>query len=200
MGQRDPRIDAHIDRAAGFARPILAHLREVVHAACPECEETLKWGAPSFTYRGRILCGMAAFKQHAAFGLWQGAAIAGKEGAAGEGMGQFGRLARVADLPGKRELTRYLRQGMQLIEEGVTRPSTRRAEARPAEVPQDFAAALRRHAEARTTFESFPSSARRDYIEWITQAKRAETRAKRLAQTLEWLAEGKRRNWKYEKC
>lgn len=110
MGQRDPRIDAYIAKSAEFARPILSHLRELVHAACPECEETLKWSAPSFAYRGRILCGMAAFKRHAAFGLWQGAKVVGREGVSRGAMGQFGRLARLDDLPGKRELTGYLRR------------------------------------------------------------------------------------------
>lgn len=199
MGQRDPRIDAYIANAAAFAQPILAHLREVVHLACPECEETLKWSAPSFTYRGKILCGMAAFKQHAAFGLWQGAAIAAQGGEGG--MGHFGRLARVADLPGKRELTRLLREGMALIDAGPVRQAARRGEPRPpAEVPGDLLAALRSQAAARATFDAFPPSARRDYIEWITDAKREETRAKRVAQAVAWMAEGKRRNWKYEKC
>lgn len=207
MGQRDPRIDAYIDGAAGFARPILVHLRELVHAACPDCVETLKWSAPSFTYRGKILCGMAAFRQHAAFGLWQGDRIVGREsdGAGSSGsdkaetaMGQFGRLKRVADLPGKRVLTGYLREAMQLIDGGVTRSPGRSAPRPPAEVPADLAAALRAHAGARKTFAEFPPGCRREYIEWITEAKREATRAKRVAQTIEWLAEGKRRNWKYE--
>lgn len=205
MGQRDPRIDAYIAGAAGFARPILEHLREVVHAACPDCEETLKWSAPSFLYRGRILCGMAAFKQHAAFGLWQGAKIVGEGKGDGEAMSQFGRLGRVADLPGKRELGAYLRQGMALIDQGATRMRTpARPETAtprpPTEVPGDLAAALQENAKARAAFDAFPPGCRREYIEWITQAKREETRAKRLAQAIEWIAQGKRRNWKYESC
>ncbi|QNP40609.1 YdeI/OmpD-associated family protein [Lysobacter solisilvae (ex Woo and Kim 2020)] len=202
MGQRDPRIDAYIASAAGFAQPILTHLRGLVHAACPDCEETLKWSAPSFTYRGKILCGMAAFKQHATFGLWQGAAIVAGDGSRrDEAMGQFGRLTRVADLPGKRELVAYLRQGMQLIDAGATRtPARNTAPKPPVEAPDDLLAALRGNARARATFEAFPPSCQREYVEWITEAKREATRASRLAQTIEWLAEGKRRNWKYEKC
>jgi uncharacterized protein YdeI (YjbR/CyaY-like superfamily) len=200
MGQRDPRIDAYIAGAAAFAQPILAHLREVVHAACPDCEETLKWSAPSFTYRGRILCGMAAFKQHAAFGLWQGGAIVGGE-RRDAAMGQFGRLTRIADLPGKRELVAYLRQGMQLIDAGAKRAPIRESRPKPPlEVPDDLVAALRGNARARATFDAFPPGSRREYVEWITEAKREATRANRLAQAVEWLAEGKRRNWKYEKC
>ncbi|GAB3356067.1 YdeI/OmpD-associated family protein [Lysobacter tyrosinilyticus] len=202
MGQRDPRIDAYIARSAEFARPILGHLRELVHAACPECEETLKWSAPSFTYRGKILCGMAAFKQHATFGFWQGAMVMGGDGKKlDDAMGQFGRLTRVADLPGKRELTGYLRQAMRLIEEGVKRPATKDSKPKPAaEVPDDLGAALKKNAKARATFDAFPPSCKREYIEWIIEAKREETRSRRLEQTIEWLVEGKRRNWKYESC
>ena len=200
MDQRDPRIDAYIAGAADFARPVLAHIREVVHAACPDCEETLKWSAPGFTYRGRILAGMAAFKQHATFGLWHGAGIV-DEGSrrTGEAMGQFGRLTRVADLPGRRELAGYIRQAMKLIDEGAKRPSARAGTPRPpAEVPGDLAAALQADAKARATFDSFPPGSRREYIEWITDARRGETRARRLSQAIEWMSEGKRRNWKYE--
>ncbi|KQY52367.1 YdeI/OmpD-associated family protein [Lysobacter sp. Root494] len=199
MGHRDPRIDAYIARAAEFARPILVRLREVVHVACPECEETLKWGMPAFTHRGRILCGMAAFKQHATFNLWQGAMIVGKDGRAlDDAMGQFGRLTKPGDLPGKRELAGYIREAVKLIDAGVKRPAARRAPGPPAEVPDDLAAALGKNAKARATFDAFPPSSRRDYIEWITEAKRVETRVRRLAQAIEWMAEGKRRNWKYE--
>ena len=202
MGLRDPRVDAYIAKSAEFARPVLSHLREMVHTACPECEETLKWSAPSFTYRGKILCGMAAFKQHATFGLWQGAMVLGPEGRSlDDAMGQFGRLTKVADLPGKPELGGYIKQAMKLIDDGVKRPPTRDSKPKPpAETPDDLAAALKKNAKARVAFEAFPPSARREYIEWITEARREDTRQKRLAQTVEWLGEGKRRNWKYENC
>lgn len=202
MAEQDPRIDAYIAKSAEFARPILTHLRVVVHAACPEVVETLKWGAPSFTYRGKILCSMAAFKQHAAFGFWQGAQIVGGDDSAGEGMGQFGRLTRVSELPGKRELAGHIRQAMKLIDGGVTRtPAKATKGPKPAlDVPPDLAAALARNAKAHATFEGFAPSYRRDYIEWITEAKREDTRKRRLEQTVEWLAEGKPRNWKYMNC
>jgi uncharacterized protein YdeI (YjbR/CyaY-like superfamily) len=200
MGQRDPRIDAYIASSAEFARPILLHLREVVHAACPDCEETMKWSAPSFTYRGSILCGMAAFKQHATLRLWQGAMVVGSDGRE-DAMGQFDRLTGVPDLPGKRELGGYLRQAMKLIEDGVKRPANRDARPKaPVEVPDDLVAALKKNARALATFDAFPPSCRREYVEWITEAKREETRARRLEQAVEWMAEGKRRNWKYENC
>jgi len=180
MGQRDPRIDAYIARSAEFARPILSHLREVVHAACPECEEMLKWSAPSFTYRGKILCGMAAFKQHATFGLWQRAMVLGPDGKRlDDAMGQFGRLTKVADLPGKRELAGYLKQAMQLIEDGAKRPSIKDSKPKPpAEVPNDLVVALKKNAKARATFDAFPPSCcKREYIEWISEAKREEPAA-----------------------
>ncbi|KRD39494.1 hypothetical protein ASE35_03845 [Lysobacter sp. Root916] len=199
MPQHDPRIDAYIAQAAEFARPILEQVRGVVHKACPEVEETLKWGMPSFVYHGRILCGMAAFKQHASFGFWQGAHIVGPDGRKGEeGMGQFGRLTRLADLPGKRELGGYVQQAMALIDAGVKRPTTKSAQPKPPlAVPEDLAAALKKNAPARKTFEAFPPSHRREYVEWIVEAKREATRLKRVQQAVEWLAEGKHRNWKY---
>lgn len=199
MTAADRRIDAYIAQAAPFAQPILQHLRALVRAACPEVEETLKWGMPSFLYRGKILCAMAAFKQHATFGFWHGAQVVGAAQAAGsDAMGQFGRLTRVADLPGKRELTRLVKQAMALIESGATRPATRTAERKPpARTPDDLAAALRKNAKARATFEAFPPSQKREYVEWIEAAKREATRHARLIQAVEWMAQGKVRNWKY---
>jgi len=197
MPANDPRIDAYIARSEAFARPLLTHLRAVVHAGCPEVEETLKWGMPSFTYRGKILCGMAAFKQHVGFGFWQGEQIEGAPRSE-QGMGQFGRITRLPDLPGKRELTGFIKQAMALIDSGSKRPVAKAATARPPlEVPDDLAAALKKNAKARAHFEAFPPSYRRDYIVWITEAKREDTRQRRLAQTIEWVAEGKSRNWKY---
>ena len=199
MPQHDPRIDAYIAKSADFAKPILGHLRELVHAACPEVEETLKWSAPAFLYKGRILCGMAAFKQHAAFNLWHGELVRGRDGS--EGMGQFGKLTKVADLPGKRDMTGYLRQAMQLIDDGVTaRPAKTAEKKSPAAVPDDLAAALKNNRKAQATFDAFPPGQQREYIDWLTGAKREETRVRRLAQAVEWMADGKRRNWKYEGC
>ncbi|MBD9467927.1 YdeI/OmpD-associated family protein [Pseudoxanthomonas sp. PXM01] len=199
MSAHDPRVDAYIAKAAPFARPLLEHLRAVVHAACPSVQEDIKWSMPSFQYGGRILCQMAAFKQHASFGFWQHAAVT--EGKARDGMGSLGRLATIKDVPSKRELTALLRKAMALIDEGATSTAMR---AKPApraalEVPADLRDALAGNPGAKAAFDSFSASARRDYIEWITGAKREDTRARRLAQAVEWLAEGKMRNWKYAK-
>ena len=199
MGTRDPRIDAYIARSADFAQPILTHLREVVHAACPEVEETLKWSAPTFMYHG-ILCGMAAFKQHCTFAFWKGTLIVDGDGRrADEAMGQFGRITSLADLPSDRVLAGYIKKAMRLNEDGVKRAPKRPRPKKPLRVPAYLIAALKKNKKAHAAFESFPPSHKREYVEWITEAKREETRAKRLEQAIAWIAEGKSRNWKYEK-
>ena len=197
---RDPRIDAYIQRAAPFARPILAHARALVHQACPQVEETIKWGMPTFVHAGGILCGMAAFKQHASFGFWKHALVVG-EGEPRDGMGSYGKMLSLDDFPAKKIVLAHIRKAMKLNEDGVKMPAARKAASKlPPEMPEDLVAALNRDKAAKATFDAFPPSCRREYIEWIVEAKREETRAKRLAQTVEWLAEGKRRNWKYENC
>ncbi|MDW2980915.1 MAG: YdeI/OmpD-associated family protein [Rhodanobacter sp.] len=200
MATHDPRIDAYIAKSAEFARPILDHLRARVHAACPEVEEGIKWSMPFFSYKGAPMCMMAAFKQHCSFGFWLSKEVTG--GSSEDGMGQFGKLATLKDLPSDRQLAAQLKKAMALNEAGVKKARPKAA-AKPAPtLPHDLAALLakRQHAAARKSWDSFPPGARREYVEWIGEAKTDATRQKRLATTLEWLAEGKRRNWKYEKC
>lgn len=200
MPARDPRLDTYIAAAAPFARPILKHLRSLVHEACPGVQETIKWGMPSFEFRG-LLCGMAAFKAHATFFLAKGQLILGEgEGRRGEAMGHYGRITSLADLPAKRTILSHVREGARLNAAGV---KVARSAARPARrpaVPADLKAALAKSAAARRTFEALPPGQQREYVDWIAGAKRETTRASRLAQAVEWLAEGKRRNWKYESC
>jgi uncharacterized protein YdeI (YjbR/CyaY-like superfamily) len=198
MGTRDPRIDAYIARQADFARPILTHLRDVVHAACPDVEEALKWSAPFFMYHGP-LCNMAAFKQHCSFGFWKGALVVGRgSGEDDRAAGQFGRITSVKDLPSKKEITAYIRKAMKLNEAGVTVPKATRS--RPAlPVPPELTAALAKNRIAREVFEAFSPSHKRDYSEWIADAKRDETKAARVKQAVEWMADGKPRHWKYQK-
>jgi uncharacterized protein YdeI (YjbR/CyaY-like superfamily) len=196
---RDDRIDAYIARQADFARPILEWLRAMVHAACPDVEETLKWSAPAFMYKGKQLAMMAAFKAHATFGFWHGKLVVGEGQAQQNAMGQFGRLASVADLPEEEVFVALVRKAMGLIDAGVK--PVRDKTARPVlQTPDDLRAALDANAAAAATFDGFPPGARRDYVEWVVDAKRPETRAKRIAQAVEWMAEGKKRNWKYESC
>jgi uncharacterized protein YdeI (YjbR/CyaY-like superfamily) len=196
---RDPRIDAYIARQADFARPILEHIRRVLHEAGPELDEAIKWSMPHFTYKGRLFAGMAAFKAHATFGLWQAGAVMGETGSEREAMGQFGRLTSVEDLPPEEELKALVRRAAALADEGPA-PRPKKPPKGDLPAPDDLNAALDANRGARATFDGFPPSARRDYVEWVVGAKRPETRAKRIAQSVEWLAEGKRRNWKYENC
>lgn len=198
MASIDPRIDSYIEGKADFARPILRHLRAAVHRACPDVEETIRWSMPSFGYKGQILCQMAAFKAHAAFGFWRSKDVTGKD--ASDGMGEFGKLASVADLPGDAALDALIGKAMALIDSGTKAPRPVKHARPELTMPADFAAALAANGAAQAAYDRFPPGARRDYLEWIIEAKRPETRASRIAQAVEWIAEGKRRNWKYEKC
>ncbi|MDB5720558.1 MAG: hypothetical protein JWP15_1176 [Alphaproteobacteria bacterium] len=197
---QDPRIDAYIAAKPDFARPILQYLREAIHAACPEVEETIKWGMPNFTYKGQILANMAAFKAHAAFGFWRSSEVVGKTGAEHDAMGQFGRIESLDDLPDAATLGGLIRKAAAVLDAGRA-PRKPKNPPKPApETPDDLRAALVSSPAASATFDSFPPSCRREYVEWVVEAKRPETRAKRVAQAVEWMAEGKRRNWKYENC
>ncbi|MCT2558131.1 YdeI/OmpD-associated family protein [Tsuneonella sp. YG55] len=190
----DPRVDAYIANAAPFARPILSHLRTLVHRLVPDAGETIKWGMPCFTYREKNLAGMAAFKAHASFGIHG-------DGTAPEGMGQFGKLTKAEDLPPETEVKERLTAACARIETTGTaiRKAVGRKSPRPElAVPEDLAAAL--SPAARATLDGFAPSHRREYLEWILEAKRPDTRARRIAQSAEWLAEGKKRHWKYEGC
>ncbi len=198
MGSRDPRVDAYVERAADFAKPILRHLREVVHAACPDAVETIKWGHPQFDYKGPF-CGMAAFKAHAAFGFWKHALLVPDEAKAKEAYGTFGRLTAVGDLPSKAVLTRYVKQAMELNDQGIRVVRQKTGPRKPVRTPKELTAALATNPKARATWEAFSPSHRREYAAWISEAKGADTRQRRLDTTMAWLAEGKSRNWKYER-
>ncbi len=196
MGKKDPRVDDYIARSAEFAQPILERLRAIVHEACPEVEETLKWSMPAFVYHG-ILCGMASHKHHCTFGFWKGSMVTGDDARATEAMGQFGRITKLSDLPAKRVISIYVKKAMKLNEQGVRVPTPPKRTKAKVVVPADLRDALEKNRKAKAAFEAFSPSHRREYIEWITEAKRDETRKRRLATTLEWLAEGKPRHWKY---
>ena len=199
MTVHDPRIDAYIARQAEFARPILDHLRAAVHAVCTEAEEALKWGMPAFMYKGEILASMAAFKAHATFGFWRGNQVMGDAAQKLDAMGQFGRLRSIADLPEPDRLKELIEKAMSLTDTGV-KPVRNKAAKSDFSVPEDLETALRGNSGASAGFAAFPPSCRREYVDWVSEAKRPETRAKRIKQAVEWIAEGKRRNWKYEKC
>jgi uncharacterized protein YdeI (YjbR/CyaY-like superfamily) len=205
----DARVDAYIAKSAPFAQPILWHLRTLVHKACPEVEETIKWSMPFYVYKGVILGNMAAFKAHCSFGLWgSGMSEAiGKTGErATEGMGTFGRLESLKDLPADKVMLGYLKHAVELVASGKRtksiegRKTGTKPAAKPVEVPAELTAALKKNKAARKTFEAFSPSCKREYVDWIVEAKREETKLKRVAQAVEWMAEGKQRNWKYQDC
>jgi len=197
MARKDPRVDAYIAKAQPFAQPILKYIRKVIHAGCPDVEETMKWSTPHFGCKGMI-CGMAAFKEHVRFGFWKGELL----GLAGDasGMKQFGLITSVDDLPSETRLVSLVKKAAQLNERGVKAPrAAKPARSKVVDVPGYVLDALKTDTKARAAFEGFSPSHRREYLEWITEAKRPETRERRLETMLEWLREGKPRNWKYEK-
>ena len=199
MGKRDPRVDAYIGKSADFAKPILEHLRDVVHAACPQVEETMKWSFPHFMHHG-MLCGMAAFKEHAIFGFWKGPLVLGSRAEEAGASGAFRtRLTKVSDLGSKKTMAADIRKAMALNDAGVTIKKAPKAAAKPIAVPTDLAAALAKNKKAKAAFDGFPPSHKREYVEWITEAKREETRSRRLETAIAQMAEGKPHNWKYMK-
>ena len=196
---RDPRIDAYIERAAPFAQPILDHVRQRVHAAAPEAEETMKWSTPTFTIDGKILLGMAAFKAHAALNFWRGQELRGGD-ANSDAMGQFGRLTSLDELPSDAELDALIREGAVLARAAPVPRKVKHEPKPPAEVHPEFSAALADNPKAKEVLDNFPPSARREYLDWIAEAKQDKTRSKRIVDAIEWLNDGKRRHWKYENC
>jgi uncharacterized protein YdeI (YjbR/CyaY-like superfamily) len=204
--RRDRRVDAYIERAAPFAQPVLTHLRKLMHQACPRVTETVKWGMPFFQQQGVILGHMAAFKQHCAFGFWgsEMKKVLAKDGLeSSDAMGSLGRITGVKDLPTDRALLSYMRQAADFVESGERTKSIDRkpkAAKRSVHVPGELAAALKENKVAAKAFELFSPSCRREYAEWIAEAKRAETKEKRVAQAMQWIAQGKSLNWKYENC
>ncbi len=200
----DPRVDAYIAKAPAFAQPILTHLREVIRTACPDAVETMKWSTPFFDHHGPM-CALAAFKAHCAFRFWKGDLVLPPGASAPGGTGQFDHITSVTDLPSKKVLVALVKQAAALNEAGVAagwmekRQTTKAARASaPVDVPDDLAAALRKNRKARATFDAFSPSQRREYTTWIAEAKREDTRLRRVATAIEQLADGKTRNWKYE--
>ncbi len=202
----NPKVDAYIAKSQPFAQPILTHIREFVHKACPEVEEAIKWSMPFFTLRGVILGHMAAFKQHCAIGLW-GPEMNAILNAAGlhseDGMGSLGKITSLKDLPPDKQLLGYYRHAANLILNGERTKSlqrTKKSVKPPPEISAELTAALKKNKTAAKVFADFSPSCQREYADWINEAKRPETKEKRITQAIEWIAEGKQRNWKYQNC
>ena len=197
MGKRDPRVDAYIAKSADFARPILSHVRSLIHEACPDAVETMKWSVPHYEHKG-ILCGVAAFKQHCNIILWKGALIAG--GGGRDEKGQIRNITSLEDLPDDATMKHLIQEAARLNEQGVKAdPRRRNTVKKPVALPVELRKALKRNRRAATAFEKFPPSHKREYAEWIAEAKGADTRQRRAENAIEWIAEGKSRNWKYER-
>ncbi|MDX2045195.1 MAG: YdeI/OmpD-associated family protein [Chitinophagaceae bacterium] len=205
MAAKNPKIDAYINKSAGFAKPILNHLRQLVHKACPQAEEVMKWSFPHFDYKGEMMCSMASFKQHCAFGFWKAALmkdadiLIGKESHAA--MGNLGKITSLKDLPKDKIITGWIKEAMKLNDDSIKLPKDKppKYDKKELVVPRYFTDALKKNKKAWATFESFSYSNKKDYTEWVVDAKSEDTRNKRMAQAIEWMAEGKPRNWKYMK-
>lgn len=203
MATKSKQIDAYVAKSADFAKPILNHLRELVHKTCPDAEEKMKWSFPHFDYKNEMLCSMAAFKQHCSFGFWKAALMKDPvllETAKSEAaMGHLGKITSLKDLPPDKKIIAWIKEAMKLNDERKKVVKTKPVVKEKLAVPDYFTAAVKKNKKAWATFETFAPSAKKDYVEWVTEAKTEETKNKRLAQSIEWMAEGKRRNWKYER-
>jgi uncharacterized protein YdeI (YjbR/CyaY-like superfamily) len=192
MPKKDPRVDAYIAKSADFARPILNRIRKLVHAACPNVEETIKWHAPFFVHKGNLIT-LPAFKRHCALIFWKGRLFLNKDQKT-----KLRRLTSISELPGDKILTGYIRKAVEVNEAGIKIPRPRPKAKKAVVVPDYFQAVLGKNKKALAVFENFSPSHKREYVEWITEAKREETRTKRIQTAVDWLVQGKSWNWKYE--
>jgi uncharacterized protein YdeI (YjbR/CyaY-like superfamily) len=207
MGKKDPRIDAYLDKVQEFAKPIMRHLREVIHEACPNVEETWKWSFPNFMYKGVILCNMAAFKNHCTFGFWKAAIMQDPDHIMTlherSSMGHLGKIESLKDLPPDKVIKKYIKVAMKLNDEDIKLPPRAKPteeQKKELEIPDYFMKELNKNKKAKTVFDKFSYSHKKEYLQWFAEARTEPTRDKRMAQALEWIAEGKGRNWKYENC
>lgn len=198
----DNRIDAYISKSAVFAQPVLQHLRELIHKACPDVQETMKWSFPHFDYKGTI-CSMAAFKQHCAFSFWKASIMQDPKGILSlenrEGMGHLGNIRSLKDLPNDKVLTAYIKEAVRLNEQGIKIEKPKATNTKELDIPAYFTTAINKNKEAKKMFASFSYSSKKEYVEWVTEAKTEATRNTRLATAVAWIAEGKTRHWKYKK-
>lgn len=195
---KDPRIDAYIAKQTPASQKVLTHLRKLIHRTCPKVEETIKWGAPAFNYYGPFI-NMAGFKQHSALVFFKAELMQEHQSFSAkqkEAMGHLGRITDLGVLPPDETLKAYIQEAMVLNETGTPLPP--RKKAAPVETPKDLLNALRQNKKALSVYDAFSPSHRKAYVEWIEEAKQESTRNKRIEQAVEWMAEGKGRNWKYE--
>ena len=201
MAKKDKRVDEYIAKSGDFAKPVLLHIRKLVHQACPDAEENIKWGFPHFDYKG-MMCSMAAFKNHCALGFWKHALMKdAKEMMSNNenAMGHLGKIKSVQDLPSDKKIIAWVKEAMKLNDDEVKLPERKKRDKGEIIIPDALQTELNKNKKALENFTGFPPSHKREYIQWITEAKTDETRERRVSQTIEWVSEGKGRNWKYEK-
>jgi uncharacterized protein YdeI (YjbR/CyaY-like superfamily) len=203
MATFNKQVDGYIAKSADFAKPILEHLRKIIHDTCPEVEEVMKWGIPHFDYKGDMMCILAAYKNHCSFSLYKAELMSDpkiKESVkAGQKMGYMDKIKTLSDLPAKKTLVAYIKEAMALNEKGIKKEKPVKEKSPETEVPDYFLAKLSKNPAAKKVFESKSASFRKEYSKWIIDAKTEETRDKRIEQSLEWIAEGKGRFWQYAK-
>ncbi|MCE3228515.1 MAG: hypothetical protein K0S32_3066 [Bacteroidetes bacterium] len=205
MAKKDKRIDDYIAKSADFAKPVLKHFRELVHKACPDVEETMKWSFPHFDYKGQVMCSMASFKQHCAIGFWKASLMKSGDSLVAkakteEAMGHLGKITSLKDLPKDSVITKYIKEAMDLNDKGIKlSPKTKPTAKKELEIPAYFMSAVKKNKAALKTFEGFSNSNKKEYVTWVTEAKTEETRNTRLETAVEWMSEGKIRHWKYAK-
>ena len=203
MPSKDPRVDEYIASVPDFAKPILVHVRKLIHKAHPEISESIKWGFPNFDYKGP-LCSMASFKNHCSLNFWKASLMKDSNNlfslAEKATMGNLGRLTSLKDLPSDKILLEYLKEAIELNEQGIKKAAKPKAgDQKTLVVPEDLHSALKKNEKAKATFDKFPPGQKKEYITWIEEAKTVATREKRLLTAIGWMAEGKIRQWKYQK-
>ncbi len=200
--KKNKLVDEYINKVQPFAKPVLVHLRQLVHDTCPDIEEKIKWGMPSFEYKG-MMCGFASFKQHCTFMFWKAALMKDSilmENAKSEtSMGHLGRITSLKDLPSDKKIIGYIKEAMKLNDDGVKLVKAKPVKAKDIVIPVEILSSIKKNKKAFVTFEAFSASNKKEYLEWIAEAKTEATKQKRLLQAVEWMAEGKPRNWKYMK-
>ena len=203
MAKKIKEIDAYINKSADFAKPILIHIREMVHDECPDVQEKIKWNFPHFDYKNEMMCSMAAFKQHAVMGFWKASLMKDKAllemARSEEAMGHLGKITSLKDLPSDKKLKAYIKEAMELTDYGIKLPAKPKSiEKKEIIIPGYFKKALNKNKKALLAFENYSYSHKKEYVQWITEAKTEETRNKRMATAIEWIAEGKSRHWRYK--
>jgi uncharacterized protein YdeI (YjbR/CyaY-like superfamily) len=177
MAKIEKRTELYIGKAADFAQPILWHITGLVHKACPDVEETFKWSFPCFMYKGNILCSMAAFKQHAVFGFWLESKMKDphkilNRGKERDSMGHLGQLKTLKNLPPDKIMIAYIKEAMALIDKGEKLTKGPAKPKTPLKIPTYFKTALSKNKRALNTFENFSYSQKKEYVSWVTEAKR----------------------------